>query len=517
MNKFLQKAEDVVSSRGFSSGVVTAAVIALVIVANVIIYTLTSLFGLYLYSPTRHDYGITGVTDELFSEAEEKGDKLTITFLMAEDDLKDHVTGMYVLETAKAYAERYSFIDLKFVNLLTKMDEDNRIVDLTKYQTDLRGNETPLRTHSVIFSYGKGNEENYRVITDTYSTAGFADFYSLDSAGTAYAYSGEEVIAAMMAWVLNEEHKVVYFTENHGETIDVAFSNLLSSAGYYVDVINLRKQDVPEDAAFVAISNPISDFESAADGFDYYGEIQRLEKYLKEGNGGRGGSLYVAIDPYSDKLDNLEDLIGEYGITIAGSGESEFGYSRELVLDPSEAIALDSMSFIASYAGSDMAKSISDNVVEYKNGRVLLSEVARLVLDGDKGAESLLVSSSTSRVLWEGNTVDSDGGYDVCAYSSRTEGEGAESKIMVVPSVLLTNGDLMVADGYSNKEFMYSALSEIFGSSTAIYGTKSVQYDSGIVENLTQSTAAVFTVLLLAIPVALTAVGVIVVVRRKRR
>ena len=71
MNKFLKKAEGFVTSRGFSAGVVTALVIALVIVANVIIYTLTSLFNLSLTAPIERDYGISGVTDEMFAAAED--------------------------------------------------------------------------------------------------------------------------------------------------------------------------------------------------------------------------------------------------------------------------------------------------------------------------------------------------------------------------------------------------------------------------------------------------------------
>ena len=510
----MKKAKGFFASRGFSSGVVTALVIAMVIVANIIIYTLTALFGLYIYSPLERDYGITGVTDSLFREAEEKGETLTVTFLSAKDDVRNHVTGSYVLETAEAYAEKYSFVDLKFVNLLTKMDDDNKIVRLEKYQTDMRGNPVELRTHSIIFSYGEGSEENYKVLTDTYSTAGYADFYTLDNSGTAYAYNGEEVFAAMMSWVLHEEHKVVYFTENHGETIDVSFSNLLASAGYYVDVINLRNEWVPtgedSEVAFVAISNPISDFEKA-EGSDYKAEIQRLESYLD-----KGGKLYVAIDPYGPRLDNLEGLLAEYGIVLSGK-DGEYGYSRELVVDPSEAIAIDGMSFIASFGTGTTASAISNNFKEYTSGRVLLSEVAKLELDSSKGAEALLLSSPSSRILWEGDTVSESGNYAVCAASTKDEAGGLKSTVFVSPTVLMTNADLLVAGGYSNKDFMYSTLHELFDSATAIYGTKSIMYDSGIVENLTQRSATVYTVILLLIPVALAVTGAVVVIRRKRR
>lgn len=514
MNDFIKRARGFFASRGFSSGLITALVIALVIAANVVIFTLTSLLGLYIYSPVEYNYGTSGAADSVLSEANEKGDKLTVTFLMAKEDIELHNTGKFVHATALSYAERYSFIDVKYVNLLTKMDENGKLVDLTKYQKDLRGEEAQLRTHSIIFSYGEGVEENYRVVTDLYSAAGFADFYNLDSSGNAMAYSGDEMFGSMLAWVLNKEHKTVYFTENHGETVDIALSSLLTAAGYYIDVINLRTTEVPDDAAFVIISNPTNDFERASVGSGVRAEIERLETYLKTGNGGKGGKIYAQIDPYSDRMENLEALLAGYGIELSGK-EGEYGYSRELVVDPSEAIAMDGMSFIASFGEGEHSSAIADNVKGYTDGRVLLSQVARLKLGA--GAEALLYSSPTSRVLWEGSEVAVGGSFPVAAYSSRDEGEGAVSEIVVLPTVLVANGDIMISEGYSNKGFLYSLLEEVYGANNAIYGTKSVIYDSGALENLTQSGATVYTVILFAIPFALAIVGAIVVIRRKRR
>lgn len=513
MNKFLKKAEGFFASRGFSAGVVTALVIALVVVANVIIYTLTALFGLYIYSPTARDYGISGVTDAVLAEAEEAGEPVTLTFCMAESDLEVHSTGRFVLETARAYAERYSFVRLKFINLLTKMDENGTIVkNLDRYKTDMRGKETPLSTTSVIFSSGEGKNENYRVLTDVQTTAGFSDFYTLDSEGNPYAYSGEEVIGSMISWVLTKEHKVAYFTENHGETVDMTLGHLLACAGYYIETINLRTTGaVPDDAAFLAISNPISDFESADDGAEVDTELERIDRYLAS-----GGKMYVAIDPYSKELKNLEALLREYGITLSGK-DGRYGYSRELVLDPSAAFPTDSMSFVASFGDSAMASRITDNIADSDNKRVLLSQVSKLELDPALGAEALLLSSPSSRVLWEGETVSEKGGYAVAAYSTRDEGEGVSSAVVVIPTVLMTGADVLVSNGYSNRDFVYSILSEVFGAPTVIYGARSVIYNSGVVENLTQSSAVAFTVLLMIIPVALAVLGAVVVIRRKRR
>lgn len=511
MGKITERIGGFLGSRGFASGTVTALVIAVIIVLNIIIYTLTSIFGLYIYSPMTYDYTLTGAMDELFEERVDDNTVVNVTFCMAREDLAANGVGMFVLKTAEYYAERYPFIKLNFVNLLTKIDDEGNYVDLTKYQTDMRGNETALRTSSVIFSSGEGAEENYRVITDGRTSAGFSDFFSLNSDSKAYAYVGEEIFGSMVAWVLEREHKVAYFTGNHGETIDIAFASLLSSAGYYIDTVNLRENEVPEDAAMLVISNPTADFER---GSGIRAEIERIESYLENGNGGSGGRLYVAIDPLADAMPTLEDFLSERcGITVSG-GEGEYGYTRDIVYDSTRSIALDSSAFIVDYGQGGLSADIQSSYKDIKSGGVLIADVARLTLD--ESAEALLVSSEGAVSMRGGKTVSDEGSFVLAAYS-KLEYDNSEAGVFVIPSALLTNADLLVYNGYSNKEFVYSLLDQCFDASFSVYGTRSIVYDSGVVENLTQQMSGIYTACLLLVPTALLCVGVFITVRRKNR
>lgn len=518
MSKFKDKLKGAFSSRNLTSSATAALIIAVIVVLNVIIYTLTSVFGLYLFSPTTYDFSLSGATDELFREAEEDGTEVTVTFCMAENELEMNSRGAFVLRTARRYAEKYPFIKLRFVNLLTSMDKDGNIVDLSHYKTDMRGSETPtpMTSSSVIFSSGEGNMENYRVITDTYSTDGFADFYAVDEQGYAYSYYGEEIIGSMIAWVLHREHKVAYMTANHSETVDSVFANQLASAGYYVDVINLKKEEVPDDAGLVIISNPTSDFERSREGSDVRTELDRLESYLKDGNDGRGGCLYVSIDPYADKLPVLEGFLSERGITVMGA-KSEYGYSRDVVVDAGGGVTLDNLSFVATMADGKVAGAMAERFAAYTSSSVLLSNASRLGIDPALGAEALLISSENSVAMRGNEAVDRGGSYAVAAYSEREEEDGARSRVFVVSSVLLTNADVLIANGYSNKEFIYSLLEVAFDGEVGIYGTRRIVFDTTIVEGLTQKMAGVYTAILVAIPVALAVVGTVVCIRRKNR
>ena len=70
--------KEAVQGRTLPSVTMTAAVIAMVIMLNVIVYALTVQFSLYLYSPATDDLSLTGATDELFADAIEDNKKVKL-------------------------------------------------------------------------------------------------------------------------------------------------------------------------------------------------------------------------------------------------------------------------------------------------------------------------------------------------------------------------------------------------------------------------------------------------------
>lgn len=550
MKEFFQKLGQRLTGRKGIGGTMTAVIIVAVVMLNVLVYSLTNAFGLYLYSPPKRDFSLSGSTDELFRSAIESEKKVTITFCYTKDKLETHETGSYVLRTANQFAERYpELIELKFVNLLTKMDEAGNVIDLKPYANvvcsatgdsgktcghsvrypDAEKNPRcsvcgsaldiekdivyNLRQNSVIFESGEGEEWSCRVLTDRSSSAGFVDFFTLDSTATIVAYNGEEVMASMISWVLHREHPVAYFTQNHGETADIAFSNLLTSAGYYVEVINLRKQEIPENAGMVIISNPTSDFDRAAEGSETRGELDKLEDYLIN----KGGKVYVALDPYVKELTNLEDTLEKWGISLAGKKNDNGVLVRETVRDEVNAITPDGYTFVATHADNEIATAVRDKVSAHGSDSILMSEVTRLTLDASKGAQPMLISGSSSSSYAAGERVDAEGSYAVCAYSTQSHESGKTSTVFVIPTAYITATDAFLSENYSNKDFLYSVLEVLFDSNPAPRGCNQVLYTSGILENLTMGRAKLYAAIIFAVPVILAVFGVITIRRRKNR
>ncbi len=514
MKKPSIKPKELLENRSVLSVTLTVVLIFAIVAVNVFAYAITNVFGLYFYSPETQDT-VSGATDSMFRGAIAEGRKVRLTFCMDERSLSVHSTGSLVYQTAKALEERYSdssFIEIRYVNIITGLDQSGERVDLAKYQTDMRGNATKVNASTVIFECG----EQYKVITDTYTSAGFYQFYTLDSAGRVYAYNGEEVLASMISWVLvpDAEHGTAYMTQNHGETADMSLTNVLACAGYYVDVLNLRQSEIPADADLLIISSPTTDFERGKEDPDVHAEIERLTDYV-----GRGGNLLVLFDPLVKKLPVFEAFLAEYGFVMPSVESEEGGFARYLVKENGAAITTDGMTFIAEAAPSEgniIAADIASAMGAHGGSRVLVSKSAYLELS--KGAKPLLLSSSDSVAIAGGTVYGTDGSYAVAAYNAVAVGTGSDyARIAVIPDVYLTSSEATVTNTYTNKNFVYATMKVLFDSSAMPLGCKNLMTSTTVIEGLTQGTAKTITAILLAIPVAIAAVGAVILIRRKNR
>ena len=503
---------------------ICALVIGVIIAFNAIVYALTVAFGLYLYSPDVDDLTISGSTDALFAdaikEAKENDEKVRIVFCRAKNRFDpssstfddDEVNKFYI--TAKQFEERYpDFIELAYLNLITKRitvgDSDKEeLVDITDYQIkDESGEEYyPLYNTSIIFTSNQpGRDKRY---IQNISDAAFV-LESLET-GEYSSYNGEEVIASMVMWVLADEHKTAYFTTHHGEVADITFANILTCAGYSIEMLNLRQVDViPDTADLVVISNPNKDFETATENSSVYPEIAKLEDYIEN-----GGNIYVALDPYVKKLYALEEFIAQYGISFA---ESEDGKLKHMVRDGSNAITADGFTLVAEFADSDIAKAVENSVRDYNDGGVLIREAAALNLNSKLGASPVLVSSGAAAVYEGKDKVDSKGDYCVGAVSSFVTDKGKESNIFVLPSIYISANDALAKKGYSNRDFLYSVFDNLFGMKDVPYGCTPVYRRDSVLENLTMKSAKIYTAVILSIPAMLAVGGAVVITKRKNR
>ena len=500
MNKSNKKADKLYSH------LVDLIVIMIALVANIILYTVGNIIGLDYYYYDEYDYSLSGTTDAVFGDAIAEGKKVKISFCMAEGDVKNHSTGSEVYQTAKNFAERYpEFIELDYINIITRQDKDGNLINLSKYKTDMLGNETRIYKTSIIFECG----ENFKVVTDSYTSAGFADFYTLDASGNATSYNGEAFMASMIYWVTVNEHPTAYFTVGHSEQLDRAFASILISAGYVIDTIDLKKEEVPTDAGLLIISNPLSDFEKAIEGSGARTEAERLDTYVRN-----GGKVYVALDPYVKKLPVLEGFLAECGIAFSET-DSDGTLIRNIIKDPNNAITTDGFTLVASFAENDIASAIGKTVSDYSEGSVIVREAAALELSKD--AKPLLLSTPASSLEADGKTVDGEGSYPVAAYAKVKGDREQVASVCVVSSVYISVSDALITNGYSNSDFLYALFDNFYGQKGMPYGCDVLKADTSMLENLTMGKARMYTAFILAVPVVIAIAGTVVVTKRKNR
>jgi hypothetical protein len=500
---FLEKLKGYYGSKRGVRQVLIAAVVVAFIFLNAIVYTVISTYGLYLYTSEQLDFSISPATYELFKDDILAGKKVKITFLMAKEELKAHTSGAYVHRTAEELKSTYpDFVELEYVNIYTGINQDEQFVDLTKYKTAMNGGVNQLKKSSVIFSSSDGA---YRVVTDGVTTAGFSDFYTLTAKGEVTSYNGQQIMTGMMKWVLSSEHKTAYFTNYHGETADPAFGTLLLGAGYNIEYIDLRENDVPEDCTLLVISHPTNDFETSLDG-SIESEMSRLRDYYAA-----GGNVYISLDPYASYLPSLEGFLKENGIELM---TDENRLNRGIVRDTVNAVVpSNGFTFTASYANNESAGAIKDRVGAVNNGGMLIRECGALKVNSELGAVPLFVAGSGATLYSNDKVISSDGSYNLAAYNKNTNGGG----LFAIATVYFTASDAIVSGGYANADIILGVFEKVFGDTDLPFGTSAITFVSGMLDNLPMWQANIYTAIIMAIPVAIGAVGLVIHIKRKHR
>ncbi|MBR2611874.1 MAG: Gldg family protein [Clostridia bacterium] len=497
MGNFLQKLKRYTGRTNFSRSIVTICVILVAIVFNAVVYSLTTIFGLYLYQPTELDFSLSASTDAIMASIEEEGG-VEVLFCMPREELKTHATGSYLLKTVEQMEEKYSdAVTFRFINIITKMDEEGKFFDMTPFTKDENGNDVTIFKTSVIFRSDKA----HRVLTSN----SYEDFYFLNEKSEPLAYCGEEVFLSLMLWVQKDYHPTAYFTAAHSEIPDAALARVLAAAGYKIGSVNLRREDIPDDCDLLVINSPVSDFER---GSGVTSEMDRLYEYADA-----GGALYVSLDPFlKTPLPVLEGFLKEYGIALSRSEIAGETFSN-IVTDNAQGITADGYTLVGRFDTEGVGGDIHNTVLPYSDGNVLLYRCGALSLSD--GASPLLYSSASSEIYASGERVGKDGNYVLCAKGTR-EGENGTSSVFVMPSVYFTASDAMLSNTYSNREFLLAVFGEIFENEGMMpYGVRSVKTETNLIEDLSLREARLYTVIAFLPAVALVALGAVVLIRRK--
>lgn len=463
-----------------------------------------------------------------------ENEKINIIFCDDIDTIQDSAAQRYVYNTAlELQTEFPEYIEIKNYNVYRNPSA------VSKY---LITSGSSIATTSVIIEFGT----EFRV----YSLNVFFTYASATETEP-WAYNGEKKFTSAILAVTRAESPVACLTVNHGESFaDDALYNTLVDAGYVVQTLDLASEEIPEDCRLIVVYNPNSDF-LVNDGVSNIDEIEKLDDFLDGTN-----SMMTFMSPDSPRLNNFENYMEEWGVVFDRHTDASGVQFPYMIKDSSQSLTTDGFTIVADYAQhglggsitSDMrnlpvpkkvifprAMSISyaptyklehytdadDPTIQYDYGSYYSNGISRTIGDMFLSSENAVAHASGAVV--EKATEANPFKLMTVSVEERTTQEdnyttiSEASYVVACGSVEFATTTLLDSSSYGNTDLLLSALRAI-GREPVPVGLDPKPFADYTIDTITTAQSTQYTVVLTAIPaVVAIVVGAIVLIRRKNK
>ena len=452
---------------GSYSIALTAIVIAILVVVNILVSILPTTLTKYDISSTNL-YSITSSTKVVVNALE-----------------KD-VTIYWVVQSGKE--------DEVIENLLGKYEGLSSHISVVKKNPDVYPTFTSQYTsadvpnNSLIVECGSKNR--YISYDDIYLTDVDYTTYSY-----VYSFDGEGAITSAIDYVVADELPKVYMLEGHGEeSLSSEFETQIDKENIELDTISLLNADIPSDASALLIYAPQSDISEE--------EATILKDYIED-----GGKLLVIAGPTENgTLTNLYSILEDYGVEttdgiVVESDRNYYAFQQPYILLPE-------------ISSSD----ITDPLLE-ENYYAIVPIAQGLKVSGDSVTTLLSTSSSSySKVTGYAMTTydkeddDVDGPFAVGVLVD-TDNDG---QVIFFTSNYFLNEAYNAYSSGANLDLAMNALSSLIGEREAVsIRSKSLGYNY---LTISESDASKLKMWMIGvIPVAFVLYGVMTVIDRRKK
>jgi len=468
--KASQQASSRIAMRGGSySLIITAIVLAIVIVVNIFMSSLPS-------AKTKFDISAS----KLYS--------ITSNTKAVVNNLTQDVTIYWIVQADKE--------DDVIENLLSKYESLSDHIRVVKRNPDVyptfaeQYTDEKVKNNSLVVE--SGGRSRYISYDDIYVTE--TNIYS-------YTYStsfdGEGAITSAIDYVTREELPQLYVLEGHGEPgLPSTFKDQIEKDNIEVKTLSLLKVDaIPEDAAAVMIYAPSSDISDK--------EKDMLAEYVE-----KGGKLFVAAGPTKDGvLENLYGLLADYSVkvnegVVVEQDREYYAFQVPLLLAPK-------MNY----------HEITKSLIEEKYFPLMPASHGLTIGQTPSNASvTALLTTSDAAFSKAGETIsyqkeegDIDGPFAVAVAIERALG----GKIVWFASSSFLDDMYNAYSSGANVDLAMNALSALIGETEAMaIRSKSLNYNY---LTISDSTASLLKVLMIGVfPLVYLGVGIVVVISRRR-
>lgn len=348
---------------GISSVAITAAVLAIVLLAN-IGFGLLADRGLWWIDLTSEKmYTLDDETVEMlegtFRQVNEKRQadgeedvQVDIIFCADPDLIKGNEKMRYIYYTARALEKEFpGSVKVSATNVWTNPSSVDR------YRTN---SYSSIYQSNIIVASGS----EFRVTSiETYYT------YNSDSSGDEepWAYNAEKKFTQSIIAVTKAESPICGITTNHGEALATEegraeYSELLSvirNAGYEIRYLNLDADEIPENCRLILTFDPQTDFVSKKNSAAGIAETTKLDGFL-----GKAYSFMIFVDADTPELPNLEEFLEEWGIAFDRGRDADESWLGNWQVKSGTSLDADGLKVIADYESEALGGSVTKNMRE---------------------------------------------------------------------------------------------------------------------------------------------------------
>ena len=470
---------------------ITALVIVMVIVLNIIIGLLVNRFpDLELDLTSNNSFALQDDTIDYVSHL---NNDVTVYILMEKDKFEGQ--GTYFVQAQKMLNKMASKSDgkmkIKYVDLTSNPSFTSNYPNVD-WQSSSANN-------IVLVESGK----QYKVLTLT-------DCFEYDEQtynyyGT-YSFTGTKIEQAVVTAILNvttDDKVVVDMIKGNNEQDYSSLKSLLENNAYQVNEVSLATGDFDKDAKVAIMYAPSVDLDEKI--------VEKLSRWLSN-DGKYGRSLIYVPTADMGEMPNLDDFLKEWGMSI----------DRGYVFETDETALVNANSpyaFTVSYG--DYYK---DNL---KNSKipVVVSESHAVNITDENTAHALLKTTNKAGVLpidadksWDYKDAITGNGENVAAEGVMTNEDKKSSRVVVFGSYVMFSDTIMQYNSFNNSAYFMNVINTIADKEDVGITIESKSIDNtelGITDVATQNTMLV--VFVIVIPIAILVAGFVFWLRRRNR
>ena len=260
-----------------SSWIITALVIAAVVILNLLAASVTTKFNLKLDLTRNNQFEISEETKTVLKDLDKE---VRVMVMGEETEIADEI---------KEYLNKYAALSDNF-----KLE----YVDVYKNQVIL--NQYSAKGHSlaagdIILECG----QRYKIIE---SSTVYNQTYSFEETAANFSFDLESKLTNGIVLVTGLiDETAVYFLDGHGEESLDTVKNSLDNLSFKNEKLNLLNSEIPDDAGLIISIVPTADFSVE--------ECQKLEKFFD-----RGGNFMMVFSPGMPKLERVNTMLESWGI-----------------------------------------------------------------------------------------------------------------------------------------------------------------------------------------------------------